>query len=438
MDQIKLNIGSKPLVLAWGFLLFALCTFGQSPIPKNIVIDSGPAAFGPEEPSILIHQKDPSKMVAAANINRLYVSSDTGNTWKKIPISSSMGVYGDPCLVGDKKGNTYFFHLSNPEGTGWASPKLLDRIVCQRSKDFGRTWNDGSGIGENHPKDQDKEWAVVNPDNGHIYITWTQFDLYASKEAKDSTLILFSKSKNKGRTWSTPTRINEVAGNCIDSDSTVEGAVPAVGANGEIYVCWAVHETLYFDRSLDGGKTWLSSDIRVAKIAGGWDLKIPGINRCNGMPVTKVDLSGGEFHGRIYVNWADQTQGLDNTDIWIVYSDDQGSTWSKPVRVNQDNSNRHQFFTWMDIDQATGGLYLVYYDRRNYADLNTDVVLAWSRDGGITFEEKVISESPFSPTDEVFFGDYNNISAHNGLIRPIWTRLEKDTLSILTAIINLK
>ncbi|MFT6719038.1 MAG: hypothetical protein ACJAY8_001437, partial [Sphingobacteriales bacterium] len=82
--------------------------------------------------------------------------------------------------------------------------------------------------------------------------------------------------------------------------------------------------------------------------------------------------------------------------------------------------------------------YLVYYDRRNYADLNTDVVLAWSRDGGITFEEKVISESPFSPTDEVFFGDYNNISAHNGLIRPIWTRLEKDTLSILTAIINLK
>lgn len=424
----------KPLALAGGFLYLAMGLAAQS-VPKNIVIDKDPAAYGPEEPSILVHPSDPAKLVAAANINRLYVSSDTGNTWEKIPVSSSHGVYGDPCLVGDKKGNTYFFHLSNPEGTGWASPKLLDCIVCQRSKDFGKTWNDGSGIGENHPKDQDKEWSVLNK-KGHIYTTWTQFDLYASTQEKDSTYILFSKSKSKGKKWTTPVRINEIAGNCIDSDSTVEGAVPAVGPDGEIYVCWALHETLFFDRSFDDGKTWLANDIEVARIAGGWDLKIPGINRCNGMPVTKVDLSSGPHKGRIYVNWADQTNGETDTDIKLVYSDDHGATWSQPQVVNQDNSGKHQFFTWMDVDPITGFIYIVYYDRRNYDDLRTDVVMAVSKDGGVSFEEQIISESPFTPNDKVFFGDYNNISAYDGIIRPIWTRLENGTLSILTAIIS--
>ena len=36
----------------------------------------------------------------------------------------------------------------------------------------------------------------------------------------------------------------------------------------------------------------------------------------------------------------------------------------------------------------------------------------------------------------MFFGDYNNITAHNGVIRPIWTRLHEGDLSVWTAIIN--
>ena len=419
-----------------GLLLMPL--LGGAQVPQNIVIDQANAAVGPEEPSILVIPGDPSHVVAGANINRLYTSADSGKTWEKIPVTSTMGVYGDPCLVAGTKGEVYYFHLSNPEGTGWASPKLLDRIVCQRSNDFGKTWNDGSGIGENHPKDQDKEWASVHPKKGHIYLTWTQFDLYASKEKEDSTLILFSKSKNRGKKWSKPIRINEVAGDCIDSDNTVEGAVPAAGINDEVFVCWALGDTLYFDRSMDGGKTWLDKDIRIAQIAGGWDMKIPGINRCNGMPVTKVDQSTGVHRGRIYVNWADQRNDSTDTDIWLKYSDDKGTTWSFDIRVNGDQTHTHQFFTWMDVDPVTGYVYIVYYDRSKYQDNRTDVVLAISKDGGQHFEHQTISESPFVPNDQIFFGDYNNVSAYNGVVRPIWTRYENNMLSILTAIINIQ
>jgi hypothetical protein len=49
-----------------------------------------------------------------------------------------------------------------------------------------------------------------------------------------------------------------------------------------------------------------------------------------------------------------------------------------------------------------------------------------------------ISTTPFDPSKFVFFGDYNHISAHNGMVRPIWTRLQDATLSVWTALIEIK
>jgi hypothetical protein len=154
------------------------------------------------------------------------------------------------------------------------------------------------------------------------------------------------------------------------------------------------------------------------------------------MPVTCCDLSEGPNHGNIYINWADQRNGIDDTDIWLVKSTDGGETWSESKRINDDPPGKHQFFTWMTIDQTNGFLYFIFYDRRNYIDNLTDVYMAVSRDGGETFINFKISESPFLPNSNVFFGDYSNISAHNNVIRPIWTRLDWFDLSVWTAIIN--
>jgi hypothetical protein len=400
----------------------------------NIKIDEGTGFSAPEEPSILINPKTPSNLIAAANINNGYFSTDTGRTWTKQVMKSELGVYGDPCLIADKKGRIYYFHLSNPDGKGWASDKLLDRIVCQYSKNGGKTWSKGVGIGLNGSKDQDKEWGVVNHLNNHIYVTWTQFDKYNSTQEQDSTVILFSKSKRRGKKWDTPIRINQYAGDCLDEDETVEGAVPTVGPNGEIYVSWSFKNELYFDRSFDEGKTWMDKDIVAANNTGGWAFDIPGIQRANGMPITKADISKSEYRGNIYINWSDQRNG--HTDVWLIKSTDKGSTWSDPKKVNDDLGKADQFFTWMDVDPVTGIIYIVFYDRRNYDDNRTDVYLASSSDGGETFVNEKISESPFVPSDKVFFGDYNNISAYNGIIRPIWTRYEDGKLSIWTALIN--
>ncbi|TAE05344.1 MAG: exo-alpha-sialidase, partial [Bacteroidetes bacterium] len=112
--------------------------------------------------------------------------------------------------------------------------------------------------------------------------------------------------------------------------------------------------------------------------------------------------------------------------------------WSKPKRVNDDGAGKHQFFNWMAVDPVTGYIHVVFYDRRNYNDSQTDVWLATSKDGGETFQNEKISETPFKPNKYVFFGDYNNISAYKGVVRPIWTRLDGTKLSVWTALIEKK
>ncbi len=387
----------------------------------------------PNEPSIMIDPKNPQRMMAANNIWWYHTSTDGGYTWNKNQYleSASMGVWGDPCIIVDTTGSFYFFHLSNPPQGEW-----IDRIVCQRTDNMGLSWTEGSGIGHVPGKAQDKEWAVVNPYNNVIYVTWTQFDEYGSSNPNDSSIIRFSKSVDMGETWSEAVRLSEVAGDCIDEDNTTEGAVPTVGPEGQIYVSWSGPAGIVFDRSLDGGNSWLENDIFVADHPGGWAQDIPGISRCNGMPVTDCDRSNSPYRGTIYINYTDQRYGPNDTDVWLTKSIDGGNTWSVPVRVNDDGPGKHQFFTWMTVDQFTGKLWFVFYDRRHHSDNATDVYMAVSEDGGNTFTNFKVSEEPFIPNSNRFFGDYNNISAVNDIVRPIWTRLHNNEMKIMTAIID--
>jgi len=216
--------------------------------------------------------------------------------------------------------------------------------------------------------------------------------------------------------------------------------VPCVGPNGEVYVGWGgplSHNVprLFFTKSTDGGNTWLTNNVIAGTQVGGWDYEISGIYRANGLPITCCDVSNGPYRGNIYINYTDSVSAGDH-DVKIIRSTNGGLNWSAPIRVNDDPAGKEQFFTWMTIDQTTGYLYTVFYDRRNYTTASTDVYMARSTDGGTTWINERISTSPFSPTSQTFFGDYNNITAANGRVRPIWTRLTGGGLSVWTALID--
>lgn len=414
------------------FLLGALLflSFQNSILAQHTNVLVG-AEFAPNEPSICINPKNTLELVAATNLNNVYYSHDGGASWTRTPVTCPWGIWGDPVIGVDTAGAFYYLHLSNPPSGNW-----IDRIIAQKSTDGGLTWSPGSYMGLNGAKAQDKHWIAVDRRSNALYVTWTQFDDYGSSSPADSSVILFSKSTDAGGSWSPPRRLSQLAGDCIDDDNTAEGAVPCVGPNGEIYVAWSNRGKIWFDRSPDGGETWLDEDLLIAEHAGGWNHYIPGIYRANGFPVTACDLSGGPNHGALYVNWADQRNGESDTDIWLAKSTDGGNTWSEARRVNDDGPGKHQFFTWMAIDQATGWLWFVFYDRRHYSDNHTDVYMAVSQDGGETFTNFIVSESPFLPTENYFFGDYTNVAAHDNVVRPIWARLESNNLSIWSALVQ--
>jgi hypothetical protein len=414
-------------------LLTCSFTFSQY---KNVKINTNNNR--PNETSIAINPLNPLQIVAGANISNYYYTVDGGNTWTNgLLKSQEFGVWGDPCIIFDDTGNTYFFHLAIP-----SFDQFIDRIVCQKSTDGGNSWSEpGSYTGLNSPKQQDKEWACADPiRKGYFYVAWTQFDKYNSKKPEDSSNIMFSLSSNAGDSWSDAVRINRNAGDCRDSGNTVEGAVPCVGPNGEIYVGWSGPLGIIFDKSTDGGNTWLNDDKHVCPQVGGWAYDVEDLWRCNGLPITACDISNSQFRGSIYINFSDRRNGDDDVDIFLVKSSNGGNSWSKPIRVNTDapGNKKQQFMSWMSVDPVTGNIYILFYDRRNYNDSRTDVYLARSTDGGESFRNINISESPFKPTADVFFGDYVGVDARNDFAACIWTRLEDGILSVQYAGIDFK
>lgn len=419
------------LLLLFFLTLVSTSVFSQY---QNYRVSSS-LSIDPEEVTIAINTKNPNQLAAGANIRYFYSSSNGGITWTQSNMTSSLGVWGDPCLIYDGLNNLYYGHLSNPPSPGY----WIDRIVVQKSTDNGVSWNQGAGIGFNSPKNQDKEWLAVDlqdtPYKNFLYVTWTEFDNYGSSNPLDSSRILFSRSTDQGITWSIPVRVSDKGGNCVDEDLTVEGAVPTVGPNGEIYTAWSGPLGIMFDKSTDGGLTW-GNDIFVSSQPGGWDFNVPGIYRCNGLPITACDTSRTFTRGNIYVLWGDQRNGTDNSDVFISKSTNGGQTWSAPLKVNNDNTTRHQFFPWLTIDQTTGHLFVIFYDRRNTTGAATDVYVAKSIDGGESFENFKVSQTSFTPNASIFFGDYTNIAAYDRKVYPIWMRMDGTALSVWNAIIE--
>jgi hypothetical protein len=412
------------------FLFFCASSFSQF---TNVLISD---VNSPNEVSICINPKNTSQIVGGANLNNVYRSTDGGLTWSAELLTDPLnGVWGDPIIFTDTTGNFFYSHLSNPPQNG----SWVDRIVFTKSTDGGITWwNEGTATGKNGGKVQDKEGVIVNQETNEIYVTWTQFDSYGSSNSLDSTYIMFSKSTDVGLTWSTPVRISKNAGNCEDDDLTVEGAIPTIGPNGEIYVVWTGANGFVMNKSLDNGATWLEEEVSVIDMPGGWNYNIGGLQRCNGLPQLVTDLSGGIHHGTMYLNWTDQRNGSNDTDVWMIKSSDGGDTWSTLKRVNDDAVGKQQFLTWMTCDQTNGNLHFVFYDRRNYELSNdsTDVYMAFSKDGGTTISNYKVNENGFVPNPSTFFGDYTSVSAVNNIVRPIWMTYETTGMSVWTAIID--
>ncbi len=369
-------------------------------------------------------------MVGVGLDNTLY-TRDGGRTWTGSKPESSWGSYRDPALICDGKGNFHYLHAAGGKN---ASESRQDRIVSCISSDGGSTWEAETSFGYQPPSEQIRPRPGML--RGSLYVTWTRSDHPGQKDSTCQSNILLSMSSGDGRKWSEPLQINQTPGDCREGAQTMQGAAPAINTEGKLFVAWSNRGNFFLDRSYDGGKTWLSSDLAIGRRGAGGQLNVPGIQPCYTIPVLAVDNSLSYFRGSLYLVWADQSNGENDTDIWFMRSTNRGDLWTQPRRVNLDSIGRHQFLPSIAVDEATGILYIVYYDRRAYNDLRTDVYVAYSMDGGIKFTEMKISEAPFVPGAEKPFADRIAVAAFKGVITPVWTRMDEGITSLWTTLLR--
>ncbi|WP_239492845.1 sialidase family protein [Luteitalea sp. TBR-22] len=401
----------------------------------RVVRVTGPDAPNTAEVSVAIDPTNRDHIVVSAyQVNRpggtrvrnvLFESRDGGSTWREELAANPerRATQGDDAVTFGPDGTLYHSYIAF-DGLRVARPTLARNGIFVRRRDAATGGWDAPIAVIDHRNTvapfEDKPWPGVDrgarsPRRGSVYVAWTRFDEYNTTRADCRSEIHFSRSTDGGRSFAVPLRISDRQGTCLDDDDTVEGAVPAAGPDGEVYVAWSGPAGLVIDRSDDGGVTF-GEERLVSAIPGGWDIDIPALSRSNGMPVTVVDGSDGPRRGTVYVAWVDARHG--DPDVFVSSSSDKGHTWTTPVRVNADAQGNGvpQFFVWLALDASTGDLHVVYHERVGPTGTETRVVLARSADGGRTWTSGPVPLAPFTTTADAAFGDYNGIDASQGRV----------------------
>jgi hypothetical protein len=404
---------------------------GYSDLPSIFInINISQNTFPQNEPSVKISRKDPSRVVAAWRDFRTGVnpalrrigysySTDGGTSWSVsalLPqIIPNAPLSSDPVVEVDTAGNFYIMTVSLNEIT------QNGELWVYKSFNHGITFDSVYLVAKSSGF-EDKEWtasdlSLNSPFENTLYVSWTRF--------YPGTKILLKKSINSGVNWSTPVIVS-------DASSGVQGSIPAIGPNGEVYVTWrgssGSNAKIYFDKSTNGGVSF-GTDKIISPAPYAW------------FPSMATDLSGGPRNGYIYITWNDESNNDD--DVFISYSSNGGTNWSNPVRVNNDaiGNGKNQYWPWISVNDS-GNIAIIFYDTRNTPNNNIiEAYLARSLDGGITFTNELLStqQSPTNiPNSSIRFGDYICVDYLGDRVVPVWTdeRAGGTNMEIYTAVIN--
>ena len=146
------------------------------------------------------------------------------------------------------------------------------------------------------------------------------------------------------------------------------------------------------------------------------------------------DVSSDSFTGRLYMAYVSAPDPFSqDTNVYLVYSDNDGVTWSQPLRVNDDTSGNSHFMPQVAVDPITGSVAVTWYDSRNdngipgtggsdnIADDDAQVygAVGSATESGVNFSSNFVVQPGFSNANDIItpagFPNVNQFGLHNGL-----------------------
>lgn len=379
------------------------------------------------EPGIAVNRRNPAQVVGTyQGPARAVFSTDSGRTFTTAEgtAPSDWRSAGDVSITYDNRGAAYLSYLTFDRlgsTSYWRHGAGRNGVWVRRSPDGGKTWektpvpvrvwntDDEPGL---QYEDMPRVFAdngESSPHAGNVYMGWIEWQI-------DKSIMLFARSTDHGRTWSSPLRISTQAGMPRDDNGDVVGFHADVSADGTIYAVWNWGLTIVLATSRDGGKTFSPS--RVVQEVGppyfGGTGAVPDLGRVFGFPQV------GVYKANVYVCWSDFRNG--DIDVFLAASRDRGRTWSKAVRVTTDSlhSGRDQFSQFLAVDPVNGDVYVQFYDRRDDPrNRLTSFTLARSTDGGRAFTNYAWTDAAFEGRN-AFLGDYTWLTAYDGRVYGMW------------------
>jgi hypothetical protein len=317
-------------------------------------------------------------------------TTNGGTTWIAPGVLQNNVFRSDPVLNSDTVGR--FFYLS-----------LLQNFFDDlwRSIIGGQSW---TLVG---PADGgDKEWFTIDRTNssghGFQYQCWsTDGNNYGGRQ--------FTRSTDGGATWMNPINIpNSPAWGTLDVDSA--GSLFIGGVNLSTNGIWCVRST----NAKNGAVTPTFDQSTHVNLGGdivfGQSINPEGLV---GQVFLAVDRSGTSTNDNVYLLASVQPSGFTvGSDVMFARSTNGGTTFSAPLRINDDAVNHAKWHWFGTLSVAPSGrIDAVWYDMRNSPNnITSQLFYSYSTDGGESWSANVAVSNPFNPfigyPNQQKIGDY--------------------------------
>jgi len=409
-----------------------------SATPTNIDVSQRPG--NESEEAIAVNPTNPKNIVMVTNVEfpaaGMFegVTFDGGKTWTRSLIGNNdrlLDACCDPSLSFDRYGNLFMGYLFNVE----------KRVPIALSTDGGLHFHIIAQIQE----PAGSSTLTANERKGLFRFV----DQPTITTAENEVWIVFNGGGPMVASGATVTGFGQVGAfsplQVIPGTNNCTYGDVAIGPRGQVINVCALTESgvgggkLFVSLNPTGiGGTFGDSTLVVDTHVGGFDY-IPAqrdrsVDSESGLA---WDRTGGPHNGRVYLVYTTKVQSQrDGLDIMVSSSDDQGQTWSTPVRVNDDTTQNSHFLSKISLDPTTGNVAVVWYDCRN--DLgqggptdpngiaNDDAQFwgAFSTDGGQTFGKNIQISAGTSNShasgNGIDFGDYSGLAFFGGIAYPAW------------------